>query len=48
MIRLDDWAWLSVLNDEAMAGASSRRARVVLDEARRFEEEPGGAGGRPV
>jgi hypothetical protein len=28
-----------VLNDDAMAGASLRRAQAVLDEIARFEEE---------
>jgi serine/threonine-protein kinase len=40
LARRHDWGWLSVLNDDAMAGASLRRARAVLDEIRRFEAEP--------
>lgn len=33
------WTWLAVLNDDAMAGASLRRAQAVLDEIARFEDE---------
>lgn len=37
--RRPRWRWLAVLNDDAMAGASLRRAQAVLDEIARFEEE---------
>ena len=37
--RRPHWRWLAVLNDDAMAGASLRRAQAVLDEIARFEEE---------
>ena len=40
LARRPGWGWLSVVNDDAMAGASLRRAHAVLDEIRRFEEEP--------
>lgn len=33
------WRWLAVVNDDAMAGASLRRAQAVLDEIARFEDE---------
>jgi hypothetical protein len=33
------WRWLAALNDDAMAGASVRRAQAVLDEIRRFQDE---------
>lgn len=37
--RRPHWRWLAVLNDDAMAGASLRRAQAVLDEIARFEDE---------
>ena len=37
--RRPGWTWLAGLNDDAMAGASLRRAQAVLDEVARFEEE---------
>lgn len=37
--RRPGWAWLAVLNDDAMAGASLRRAQAVLDEIARFEDD---------
>lgn len=37
--RRPRWRWLAVLNDDAMAGASLRRAQGVIDEIARFEEE---------
>lgn len=37
--RRPRWRWLAVLNDDAMAGASLRRAQAVLDEIARFEDE---------
>lgn len=37
--RRPGWAWLAALNDDAMAGASLRRAEAVLDEIRRFEDD---------
>lgn len=37
--RRPRWTWLAVLNDDAMAGASLRRAEVVLDEIAQFEDE---------
>ena len=40
LARRPGWGWLSALNDDAMAGASLRRAYAVLEEIRRFEEEP--------
>lgn len=39
LARRPGWGWLSVLNEDAMAGASLRRARAVLDEIQRFEGE---------
>lgn len=33
------WTWLAVLNDDAMAGASLRRAQAVVDEIARFEDD---------
>ena len=33
------WEWLKSLQDEAVAGASVRRAQAVLDEIRRFEQD---------
>jgi hypothetical protein len=38
--RRPGWHWLSAMNEDAMAGASLRRARAVLEEIRRFEDEP--------
>lgn len=37
--RRPGWTWLAVLNDDAMAGASLRRAQAVLDEIARFEDD---------
>lgn len=37
--RRPGWRWLSVLNDDAIAGTSLRRAQAVLDEIGRFEQE---------
>lgn len=37
--RRPGWTWLAVLNDDAMAGASLRRAQAVLDEIARFEHD---------
>lgn len=37
--RRPGWRWLQVLNDDAIAGASLRRAQAVLDEIRRFEDD---------
>jgi hypothetical protein len=37
--RQPGWTWLAALNDDAMAGASLRRAQAVLDEIRRFEHD---------
>jgi serine/threonine-protein kinase len=39
LARRPGWGWLSALNDEAMAGASLRRAHAVLEEIRRFEDD---------
>lgn len=39
LARRPGWAWLSAMNDEAMAGASLRRAQAVLEEVRRFEDD---------
>lgn len=37
--RRPGWTWLAVLNDDAMAGASLRRAQTVIDEIARFEDD---------
>lgn len=37
--RRPGWTWLAVLNDDAMAGASLRRAQAVIDEIARFEHD---------
>lgn len=42
--RRPGWTWLAVLNDDAMAGASLRRAQAVLDEIARFEDDTAAPG----
>lgn len=46
--RRPGWAWLAASNEEAMTGASLRRAGLVLEEIRRFEAEPDGAPAAPA
>lgn len=41
--RRPRWAWIARLNDDAMTGASLRRAQAALDEVHRFEEDESGA-----